>query len=394
MGSVTSDIKGSGNSQGERQLIRAGRLFTGSGAAPLADQLVEITDGIITGIAPAGGAAGEAGGQEDAHFDIVAPGFIDLQINGAGGVLFNDAPNEGTLHSMISAARQGGTCHMLPTFITASGNAYRQAMATVAAFSAPEVLGIHLEGPFLSPEKPGIHPKDAIRPIAEDDIRALVSHRGVILLTLAPEHVTAEQLSRLGEAGIILFAGHSNATAEIVAAAAGQGLVGVTHLFNACSQMQAREPGVVGAALADSRLSAGIIADGIHVHANALRVASRIMAGRLFLVTDSMPTFGGPSDSFMLGGQQIKRVGNRLQSEAGTLAGAHLGMNEAVANMVTLADVPLAHALHMASGVPAAVLGLDQIYGSIAEGCAASLTCLAGDLTPEAVYVHGCLSAI
>ena len=158
--------------------------------------------------------------------------------------------------------------------------------------------------------------------------------------------------------------------------------------------MQAREPGVVGAALADSRLSAGIIADGIHVHANALRVASRIMAGRLFLVTDSMPTFGGPSDSFMLGGQQIKRVGNRLQSEAGTLAGAHLGMNEAVANMVTLADVPLAHALHMASGVPAAVLGLDQIYGSIAEGRAASLTCLAGDLTPEAVYVHGCLSAI
>ena len=117
------------------------------------------------------------------------------------------------------------------------------------------------------------------------------------------------------------------------------------------------------------------------------------MAGRLFLVTDSMPTFGGPADSFMLGGQEIIRVGNRLQSGSGTLAGAHLGMNEAVANMVALADVPLAHALHMASGVPAAVLGLDQIYGGIAEGRPASLTCLAADLTPEAVYVHGCRSA-
>ena len=389
MGSITSDINDSGNLPGERQLIRTGRLFTGSGAAPLIDHVIEITDGFVSGISPADEAAEPA----DAHFDIVAPGFIDLQINGAGGVLFNDAPNEGTLRTMISAARKGGTCHMLPTFITATGDAYRKAMASVAAFSGPEVLGLHLEGPFLSPDKPGIHPKDAIRPIAEDDIGALVSHQGLILLTLAPEQVTTEQISRLNEGGIILFAGHSNATAEIVSAAAGQGLAGVTHLFNACSQMQAREPGVVGAALADPRLSAGIIADGIHVHANALRVASRVMAGRLFLVTDSMPSFGSPSDSFMLGGQQIKRVGNRLQSGSGTLAGAHLGMNEAVANMVALADVPLAHALHMASGVPAAVLGLDQIYGSIAEGRPASLTCLADDLTPTAVYVHGCRSA-
>ena len=157
--------------------------------------------------------------------------------------------------------------------------------------------------------------------------------------------------------------------------------------------MQAREPGVVGAALADPRLSAGIIADGVHVHANALRVASRAMAGRLFLVTDSLPTFGGPLDSFTLGAQEIIRVGNRLQSGSGTLAGAHLGMNEAVANMVALADVSLAHALHMASGVPAAIVGLDQIYGGIVEGRPASLTCLAADLTPEAVYVHGGRSA-
>ena len=154
-----------------------------SGVAPLPDRLVEIPSGIITCIVPAEEAAESA----DAHFDIVAPGFIDLQINGAGGVLFNDAPNEGTLHTMISAAQKGGTCHMLPTFITAAGDAYRQAMAAAVAFSGPEVLGVHLEGPFLSPEKPGIHPKDAIRSIAEEDIRALVSHQGLILLTLAPE---------------------------------------------------------------------------------------------------------------------------------------------------------------------------------------------------------------
>ncbi len=389
MGSVTSDTQDPGKSLDDRHLIRAGRLFTGGGAAPLPDRLIEISNGVVTGIA----SASQAGEQADSHFDIVAPSFIDLQINGAGGALFNDAPNEGTLRTMISAARKGGTCHMLPTFITASGDAYRQAMAAVSAFSGPEVLGLHLEGPFLSPEKPGIHPKDAIRTITDDDIGALVSHRGLILLTLAPEHVTAEQMARLGRAGIVLFAGHTNATAETVSAAAGQGLAGVTHLFNACSQMQAREPGVVGAALADLRLSAGIIADGVHVHANALRVASRAMAGRLFLVTDGMPSFGSPSDNFMLGGQQIKRVGNRLQSESGTLAGAHLGMNEAVANMVTLADVPLTHALHMASGVPAAVLGLDQIYGSIAKGRPASLTCLSDNLTPVAVYVHGYRSA-
>ena len=237
MGSVTSDIKGSGQSPGKRQAIRASRLFAGNGGAPLADQLVEITDGIITCIVPAEEAAEPA----DAHFDIVAPGFIDLQINGAGGALFNDAPNEGTLHTMISAAQKGGTCHMLPTFITAAGDAYHQAMAAAAAFSGPEVLGVHLEGPFLSPEKPGIHPKDAIRSIAEEDIRALVSHQGLILLTLAPEHVTAEQITRLNEAGIILFAGHSNATAEIVATAAGQGLAGVTHLFNAMSPLHHRQ---------------------------------------------------------------------------------------------------------------------------------------------------------
>ena len=388
MVSATSSISASGTPPGGRHLVRAGNLFPGGGALPLADRLIEITDGLITGIFP----AGEADATVDAAFDIVAPGFIDLQINGAGGVLFNDAPNQDTLRTMIAAARKGGTCHMLPTFITAPGDAYRRAMQAVAAFSGPEVLGLHLEGPFLSPEKPGIHPKDAIRSMTEADIEALASYQGRLLLTLAPEQVPAAHMARLADAGIILFAGHSNATAGTISDAAAQGLSGVTHLFNACSQMQAREPGVVGAALNDPRLSAGIIADGIHVHADGLSLASKAMAGRLFLVTDSMPTFGGSGRGFTLAGQNIELAGNRLQSAEGTLAGAHLGMNEAVANMVSLAGVSLAESLHMASGVPAAVLGLGHAYGSIAEGRPASLTCLAGDLTPEAVYVHGCRS--
>ena len=366
--------------------IHARRLYPGQGAAPLSDQMIVISKGRIASLASAEGGDAE---RADAHYDIVAPGFIDLQINGAGGVLFNDQPDHDALGLMITAARKGGTCHMLPTFISAEGDSYRRAMKAVSDCDLPEILGLHLEGPFLSPDKPGIHPQAAIRKIIDADIETLCGFDGRMLLTLAPEEVTADRLARLHKAGIILFAGHTNCDSKSIEKAHENGLVGITHLFNACSQMTARAPGVVGAALTHPSLFAGIIADGIHVHAHALRLAAKCLQDRLFLVTDAMPSYGSKTPGFTLAGQQIDLVDGRLQSSQGTLAGAHLGLDEAVRNMMALAGVDLAMALHMASGVPAKVLGVDDRYGLVATGRDASLTCLADNLTADAVVVHG-----
>ena len=376
--------------------IQADRLFPGGGGAPLHDQIIEITAGVIGDIRPSAGYGKDGTSEPIARFDIVAPGFIDLQINGAGGVMFNDTPDAVTLAQMVAAARTGGTCHMLPTFITAPGTAYSAALDAVAAWDGPEILGIHLEGPFLSRAKPGIHPPGAIRHMTEHDVLLLEAFAeagsGRLLLTLAPEEMDPAHMQRLHAAGIIFFAGHSQATGAELTRTIDLGLAGVTHLFNACSQITARDPGVVGAALTDSRLVAGIIADGHHVDAGNLALANRMMAGRLCLVSDSMPSFGSTLESFMVGGRQVRLVEGRLQAEDGTLGGAHLGLDAAVRTMVTEAGVPLAEALDMASGVPAGVLGLQDSFGLIEAGRPASLSCLDETLATSAVIVDGVLS--
>ncbi|MEC7050654.1 MAG: N-acetylglucosamine-6-phosphate deacetylase, partial [Pseudomonadota bacterium] len=340
----------------DRYAIHAELLFPGGGRPALADQLVEIENGCIVAIDDAGS------GHAEASFGIVAPGFIDLQINGAGGVMFNDTPDAQTIARMAAAARIGGTCHILPTYITAPGTGYRDALAAVAACGGPEILGVHLEGPFLSPEKPGIHQADHIRQLDAEDMTLLLAHRGRILLTLAPEEIEPSRVQTLTDAGLILFVGHSNAGCDTVLQAAGAGLTGVTHLFNACSQLTAREPGVVGAALFDSRLFAGIIADGHHVSPRNLRLAHDLMKGRLFLVSDTMPTFGSDVTSFTVGDERITLENGRLTSGEGRLAGAHLGLDRAVRVMIDQAGVDVADALHMASGVPAAILGLTDQF--------------------------------
>ena len=386
-----------GSENPPRYRIQADRLFVGGGAAPLADRIIEINDGLISEIIPAAEAmAGDGGAAPVRHFEIVGPGFIDLQINGAGGVMFNDTPDASTLARMVAAARGGGTCHLLPTFITAPGAAYTAALDAVAAWDGPEIPGIHLEGPFLSPARPGIHQQDAIRPMDEDDVAILVAFAtafsGRLLLTLAPEETQPAHLERLHAAGIILFAGHSRATGSDMATAADCGLRGVTHLFNACSQITARDPGVVGMALTDNRLAAGIIADGHHVDPDNLTLAARMMGGRLCLVSDCMPTFGSDLRTFSIGGRQVDLVDGRLQAEDGTLGGAHLGLDEAVRTMVSRAGVSLAAALDMASGVPACVLGLQDRYGLVEPNRPASLTCLDNSLSTRAVIVDGVLS--
>ena len=385
------------NHGGDGLLLRAGRLFPGGGDAPLHDRMIEVRNGVIASITPANDASMADDAAAVRQFEIIAPGFIDLQINGAGGVMFTDTPDAPTLARMVAAARSGGTCHLLPTFITAPGTDYTAALDAVAAWEGAEIPGLHLEGPFLSPARPGIHPREAIRRMNDDDVAILVAFAerftGRMLLTVAPEEVDPAYLQRLHAAGIILFAGHSQATGSDMAMAADAGLRGVTHLFNACSQISARDPGIVGAALTDSRLVAGIIADGHHVDLDNLALAARMMGGRLCLVSDSMPTFDSTLQAFSIDGRQVRLVNGRLQAEDGTLGGAHLGLDEAVRTMVSAAGVTLAEALDMASGVPAGILGLQDRYGRIEPGRPASLTCLDDTLYTRVVIVDGVMSA-
>ena len=367
--------------------IHARQLFIGGGAAPLADQLLQISGDRIAAIIP----ASQLELASDAHFfDMVAPGFIDLQINGGGGVLFNDSPYAGTVSRIAAAARQGGACHILPTFITAPEQDYCRAMEAVrTAAGCPEILGLHLEGPFLSPSKAGIHDAASMRKMSAGDLDRLTAFKGRLLLTCAPEQVSPIAIRALVDAGVTVFVGHSDADIKMMEVAISAGLSGVTHLFNACSQLTARAPGIVGAALSDSRLYAGVIADRYHVHDVNLSLAVAQMQDRLCLVSDTMPSFGTNLSSFTLQGRKITLKNGRLFSAEGQLAGAHLGLDEAVRNIISVGQIAPEKALHMASGIPAKILGLDSEYGAVQEGRLASLTCLDRGFRACAVYVHG-----
>jgi N-acetylglucosamine-6-phosphate deacetylase len=374
---------------GDAVWIAARRLFPGGGLPPEKDRVIEVAGGRILSVRSRAEAPRDVVLRDH---EIVAPGFVDLQINGGGGVLFNDAPTVATVERIARAARKGGTAHILPTFITAEGAAYAHALAAVEdamAGGVPGCLGVHLEGPFLSPSRPGIHPARHIRPMTEEDADRIGAFPHPCLLTLAPEEAEARLIERLIASGVTVFAGHTEATAEEMVRAADLGLSGVTHLWNAMSQLQGRAPGAVGATLTDPRLCAGIIADGLHVHPLNLRLAANAMGDRLFLVTDAMPTLGAEIDAFDLSGVAVRLEAGRLVSPGGTLAGAHLAMDEAVRNMVSLAGVPVADALDMASGRPARVLGLGEALGRITPGFRASLACLHGDLRTVAVMVDG-----
>ncbi|WP_084514016.1 N-acetylglucosamine-6-phosphate deacetylase [Salipiger mucosus] len=364
---------------GQDIIIEAERLYDGTGAAPRHDVAVHLRDGRIVAL----GSPGDGGARPVLRVPVLAPGFVDLQINGAADAQFNDAPDVATLRTMAAGAARGGTSWLLPTFITAPGRAYASALdATRDAIAqeVPGILGLHLEGPFLSPRRPGIHPADAIRrPDAEDLARLCQAPPGAGLITLAPEEVGPEVVSRLAKAGWTVFAGHSEAGFDTLRGAAEAGLSGATHLYNAMSQMTPREPGLVGAALGGLVRHAGIIADGHHVHPANLSLAARTMPDRLCLVTDAMLTLEGTRDSFEIGGKRVFLRAGRLVDDAGTLGGAHLSMIEAVRNMIDLAGLRPEEAIRMATDTPARALGRDDI-GRIAPGRRAGLVVLSRDL--------------
>jgi N-acetylglucosamine-6-phosphate deacetylase len=324
----------------------------------------------------------------------LAPGFIDCQVNGGGDVLFNDAPTPETIHRIAAAHLRYGTTALLPTLITDTPAKMQTAMVAVreAARANPGVLGIHLEGPFLSPQKPGVHNPALFRvPDAEDAAPLIAGRAGLaaMLVTLAPEQAPPGFIPRLAGAGIRVALGHSAATYAATKAALAEGLAGFTHLFNAMPQLGSREPGPIAAALETDSAWFGMIVDGHHVAPAMLRLALR-GAAHPMLVSDAMPPVGGHKPSFLLDGAEIAVRDGRCTRADGTLAGAAIGMADAVRNCVALLGVPLTDVLRFASAEPAAFLGLADTLGRIAPGYRADLVAFdPKDIEVYQVWVAG-----
>jgi N-acetylglucosamine-6-phosphate deacetylase len=318
----------------------------------------------------------------------LAPGFIDIQVNGGGDVLFNDAPTPETARAMVAAHRRLGTTAILPTLISDSPEKMRAALSSMDSLIAtePGILGIHLEGPFLSPEKAGVHNIAALRRPTADDFNAITApRRGITLATLAPEEVPHDFVKKLTSAGIRVALGHSMATYAQTKAAMAEGLSGFTHLFNAMRPLASREPGPIAAALESPSASFGLIADGVHVAPAMLRLAFR-GAGRPLLVSDAMPPVGGTRNSFTLYGDTITVCNGRCTRADGTLAGACLDLASAVRNCVRLCDLPLPDALRFASTHPAEFLGLGHLVGRLTPGLRADMVAL----DPRTLQVLDC----
>ena len=369
-----------------------GRILTGerflTGHAVLVDSgrigaVVETTDPRVR--------AAEA---QDLNGASLVPGFIDCQVNGGGGVLFNDAPNVDTIRCIGAAHAKFGTTGFLPTLISDDVAVMRMAIQSVdQAISAgvPGVLGIHLEGPYLAPDRRGIHNAAKFH-IPRDEDLALVSslRHGRTLITLAPERVSAEAIGTLVARGVIVAGGHTAADYAATRRALDAGMRGFTHLFNAMTPLQSREPGVVGAALEDSASWCGLIVDGYHLHPAVLRVALAAKAkGKLFLVTDAMPPVGSDDETFELNGETITCRDGRCVNANGTLAGSSLDMAAAVRNTIEQAGISRQEALRMASTYAADFLGLSATHGQIAEGYAADFVVLDDALQVRETWISG-----
>ena len=321
--------------------------------------------------------------QIDLGGGVLAPGFVDWQVNGGGGALFNADPTPEGIAKISAAHRAFGTTTIVPTLITDEKRVLDAALAAARAARSP----IHVEGPFLDVRRKGVHRADFIRPMTDADVASLIAARaGPMIVTLAPSAVSLAHVAALAKAGIVVSLGHSEASAEQAFAAFDAGACAVTHLFNAMSPMQSREAGLVGAALARPGVVCGLIADGLHV-ADATMKAALAAKGSsgIALVSDSMSSAAGGPDVFTLQGRTIRRQGGRLTDETGTLAGADIVMRDAVAYCVKKLGAPLADALKMATSTPARLLGLEREVGSLAPGAKADLVHLSDGLDLLAV---------
>jgi N-acetylglucosamine-6-phosphate deacetylase len=380
----------------DRFLLSGARILTDSGLEEGRSLL--IADGRILDLLP--DSASPLGMQVESlpQGSILAPGFIDVQVNGGGGFLFNETPTAAVARAIAVAHRRFGTTSILPTVITDRPAVMHQGVAAVReAMAQPGsgIAGIHLEGPFISPRRPGVHDPALIRRIDGADLDWLC-HAAAdlpLLLTLAPEEATDDHLRRLVAAGVVLSAGHTAASAERIAESLALGLRGFTHLYNAMPPLAGREPGPVGAALLDAAAWCGIIADGVHVHPGSLRLALAARPeDRMLLVTDAMTVLGTDANGFMLYGNRILRRHGRLEREDGTLAGADLDMAQAVRNTVAMLGCSPARALRMASTYPAAFMNLAD-RGRIAPGLRADLVLLSEQLEVCGSWLEGQFAA-
>ena len=372
-----------------------GRVMTDRG---LAEGLaVRIEGDRIAAIGPRGEVATGAA-LRDLAGALLLPGFIDTQVNGGAGLLFNDAPTTQTIAAIGAAHRRFGTTGFLPTLISDDLATTEAAIAATRAAiegGVAGVLGVHIEGPFLNVRRKGIHDASKLRRTDASSFDLLTSLGvGRTLVTLAPEETSLQTIERLVTAGVVVSAGHSNARYAEVRAALDHGLSGFTHLFNAMSPLTSREPGVVGTALEDASAWCGIIVDGVHVDPVVLKLALRLRPRERFnLITDAMPCVGSAETSFDLQGKTITVRDGACFDDAGTLAGSALDMASAVRNAVRLLGLDLAEASRMASRNPAEFLGLDHELGRIARGCFADLVLLDDDLQVLETWIHGRASA-
>ncbi|MEM1103326.1 MAG: N-acetylglucosamine-6-phosphate deacetylase [Pseudomonadota bacterium] len=325
---------------------------------------------------------------------VLAPGFIDLQVNGGGGVLLNDDPTPEGVAAIARAHRQFGTTGLLPTLISDDVAVMRQAIeAAASAIDAdvPGVLGLHLEGPFLNAEKNGVHDASKFATLTDETVELCGSlGSGVTLVTLAPETAPPGAIRDLTRRGVVVAAGHTNGGYEAYAAAIDEGMSGFTHLFNAMSPLTGRAPNAVGAALDFDEVWCGVIADGHHVHDAALRVALRCKGrDKFILVTDAMPTVGAATKTFHLGAELLHAENGRIANSEGRLAGSDLDMMTAVKNAVVRLGAPLEDALHMAAAAPAQAIGLEGVTGRLVPGLRADMVHFTDDFEVRQTWING-----
>ena len=330
----------------------------------------------------------------DLKGQLLLPGFIDVQVNGGGGVLFNDDPSPESIRAIGAAHRRFGTTGLLPTLISDDLDTIGRAIGAVqSALDAgmPGILGIHIEGPILNWRRRGVHDSKHLR-LLDTSLVALLSglNAGRTVVTLAPEMTTPQVIAKLTAAGILVSAGHSDASYDETTAAIAQGLRGFTHLFNAMARLEPRRPGIVGAALYDQNTWCGIIVDGHHVDPVMLKLALRCKRhDRFMLVTDAMPAVGSDEPTFVLQGKTIRVIDGICRDENGTLAGTALDMAAAVRNAVSLLGLDIAEAARMASEYPAEFLGLGHELGRIAPGYRANLVLLDHELKVQKTWIEG-----
>ncbi|MDD2666638.1 MAG: N-acetylglucosamine-6-phosphate deacetylase [Methanocellales archaeon] len=323
----------------------------------------------------------------------IAPGFIDVQVNGGGGCLFNENPTEECISSIYEAHKRFGTTSFLPTIFTVSTEKMLQAIEVIKRCIENRkygVIGLHIEGPYINENKAGVHDKRFIQQISDEELDVFIKDEGVIKLwTLAPELVEEAHIEKLRKKNIIVSAGHTDATYEQTKKSFKWGISSATHLFNAMSQFVGREPGVLGAVFDTDKIWAGIIADGMHVHFASVRVAKKIKQEKLILVTDAMPPVGKPTTTFKIGTLEVSYSNGKCVTKDGTLAGSALDMATAVRNCIQKVGISKDEALRMASTYPAEFLGIQDRLGKIKIGYTADMVIFNNQIIVKGVIKEG-----